>query len=149
MKRLFVILAFLSLFATSVAACGGDEEPTPAPTVAPAAAAPAEQAAPADQAAAAPAGDAEKGKAIFASTCAACHGPEGKGVPGLGKDMTTSEFIAGLSDQELLDFVKHGRPISDPLNTTKVDMPPKGGNPALTDEQLTDIIAFIRTIHVK
>ena len=61
--------------------------------------------------------------------------------------MTTSEFIAGLSDEELIAFVKVGRRISDPLSTTGVDMPPKGGNPALTDEQLIDIIAFIRTIH--
>lgn len=148
MKRLLVILALLSLFVMSVAACGGDEEPTPAPTVAPAAAAPAAQAAPAEPVAAAPAGDAEKGKAIFATTCAACHGPAGEGVQGLGKDMTKSEFIAGLSDEELVAFVKTGRPIGDPLNTTKVDMPPKGGNPALTDEQLTDIVAFIRSIHV-
>jgi hypothetical protein len=26
-------------------------------------------------------------------------------------------------------------------------MPPKGGNPALSDEDLIDIIAYIRTIH--
>ncbi|MCE7984755.1 MAG: cytochrome c [Caldilinea sp. CFX5] len=149
MKRLLAMLVMLGLLAISVAACGGDEEPTPAPTVAPTtAAAPAEQAAPADQVAAAPAGDAEKGKTIFATTCAACHGPAGEGVQGLGKDMTKSEFIAGLSDEELVAFIKTGRPVSDPLNTTKVDMPPKGGNPALTDEQLTDIVAYIRSIHV-
>ena len=146
MKRLLVILALLSLLVIGVTACGGDEEPTPAPTVAPTTAA---GAAPAEEVAAAPAGDAEQGKAIFATTCAACHGPVGEGVQGLGKDMTKSEFIAGLSDEELVAFIKVGRPISDPLNTTKVDMPPKGGNPALTDEQLTDIVAFIRSIHVE
>jgi disulfide bond formation protein DsbB len=80
-------------------------------------------------------------------TCAACHGPTGEGVKGLGKDMTHSEFIAGLSDAELLEFIKKGRPIDDPLNTTGVMMPPKGGNPTLSDAQLTDIIAFIRSIH--
>ena len=93
------------------------------------------------------AGDAEKGKVLFASTCAACHGPTAEGVKGLGKDLTTSEFIAGLSDEELLAFVKKGRDMSDPLNTTGIAMPPKGGNPALQDEQITDIIAFIRSIH--
>lgn len=149
MKRLLAILVIVGLLAVSVAACGGDEEPTPAPTVAPTTAAPAEGAAPAEPVAAAPAGDAEKGKATFATTCAACHGPAGEGVQGLGKDMTKSEFIAGLSDEELAAFIKTGRPISDPLNTTKIDMPPKGGNPALTDEQLTDIVAFIRSIHVE
>lgn len=143
MKRLRIIVVILALLAVTVAACGGDEDPTPTP----APAAPAEQAAPAAQVAAAPAGNAENGKAVFATTCAACHGPAGEGVQGLGKDMTTSEFIAGLSDEKLVAFIKEGRRIGDPLNTTGVDMPPKGGNPAITDEQLLDIVAFMRTIH--
>lgn len=135
MKRFGVLVTILLLLTIVVAACGGDEEPTPTP--APVAGQPAAF------------GNADNGKALFATTCAACHGPEGKGVQGLGKDMTTSTFIAGKSDEEMLAFVKIGRPISDPLNTTKVDMPPKGGNPALTDDQLKDIIAFIRTIHIQ
>ena len=59
----------------------------------------------------------------------------------------TSEFLLTVDDQELLEFVKTGRPVGHPDNTTGVDMPPKGGNPALTDEQLLDIIAYIRTLH--
>ena len=61
--------------------------------------------------------------------------------------MTDSEFIAGLSDEELVAFIKIGRTTSDPLNTTGVDMPPKGGNPALNEDDLYDIVAFMRTIH--
>jgi disulfide bond formation protein DsbB len=95
---------------------------------------------------AAPAGDPAAGKELFASTCSACHGPAGEGVPGLGKDMTASEFIAGKTDAELIAFIKQGRDPSDPLNTTGVAMPPKGGNPALNDQNLTDIIAYIRTL---
>jgi mono/diheme cytochrome c family protein len=93
------------------------------------------------------AGDPAVGQELFAGTCAACHGPQGEGIPGLGKDMTTSQFIAGKTDQELIDFIKVGRDPSDPLNTTGVAMPPKGGNPALSDQDLADIVAFIRTIH--
>lgn len=92
-------------------------------------------------------GDADKGKALFVITCAVCHGPEGKGVKGLGKDMTASKFIASKSDEEMLAFLQKGRPTDDPLNTTGVMMPPKGGNPSLTDAQLRDIIAFVRTIN--
>jgi len=92
-------------------------------------------------------GDPEAGKAQFDTVCIACHGPGGVGIEGLGKPFTTSEFLLTVSDKELLTFIKTGRPISDPANTTGVDMPPKGGNPALTDEQLTDIIAYIRTLH--
>ena len=92
-----------------------------------------------------PFGDAVAGQELFLQSCAACHGTDAKGLPSLGKDMTVSEFIKGQSNEELLAFVKQGRPISDPASTTGVDMPPKGGNPALTDDQLKDIIAFIRT----
>lgn len=111
---------------------------TPVADAAPVAAAPVVQTA---------AGDAEQGKALYATTCAACHGPNAEGVKGLGKDMTTSPFIADLSDADLLTFIKMGRGVDDPLNTTGVAMPPKGGNPAISDEQLTHIISFMRSIH--
>jgi disulfide bond formation protein DsbB len=87
------------------------------------------------------------GKAAYAKTCTACHGPEAKGVPGLGKDLTTSEFVASKSDAELKEFIITGRPASDPLNTTRVDMPAKGGNPSLTDQDIENIVAFLRSIH--
>lgn len=91
-------------------------------------------------------GDAARGRQLFSQSCVACHGADAKGLPGLGKDMTTSPFIKGQSDAQLVDFLKKGRPVSDPANTTKVDMPPKGGNPALTDAQLADIVAFVRSL---
>lgn len=92
------------------------------------------------------AGDPVAGEEKYNEVCIACHGPEGEGIEGLGKPFQTSEFVRTHSDQELLEFIKQGRPISDPENTTGVDMPPKGGNPALTDEQIMDIIAYIRTL---
>lgn len=92
-------------------------------------------------------GDAAKGKQVYMSTCASCHGPNAEGMPGLGKNWVTSEFIASQTDQQLLEFIKKGRPATDPANTTKVDMPPKGGNPALTDEDLINVIAFMRSVN--
>lgn len=80
------------------------------------------------------------------SLCSACHGPDARGLPNLGKDLVTSEFVAGLTDEALLAFVKTGRPIWDPLNTTGLDMPGKGGNPALKDEEILAIIAYVRTL---
>lgn len=84
------------------------------------------------------------GKALFGATCLTCHGPAGLGVQGLGKNMVTSKFIRGLTDKELVSFIRRGRPIKDPANTTGVEMPPKGNNPTLTDDQLMDIVQFIR-----
>jgi mono/diheme cytochrome c family protein len=143
MKRLSLLLVVLVIFTLVLAACGGDD---PEPTAVPAAA---EPAAPAEVAAApaASAGDAANGEALYGKSCIACHGPGGVGVQGLGKDMTTSEFIAAKTDDELLEFLKVGRAPDDPLNTTGVLMPPKGGNPAFTDQDLLDVIAYVRTLH--
>ena len=126
--RLFVLFSVLVIVAVGLVACGGGAVTT-------------------GTNASTSKGNATKGKTAFLSTCSACHGADAKGVPSLGKDMTTSVFIKGLTDDQLLDFVKKGRPSSDPANTTKVDMPPKGGNPALSDQDLYDVIAFIRTVN--
>ncbi len=135
MKNVFYpSLALLIIVTLSLTACGRNDEP--ADTSQAAGSAQEEL----------PKGDVTAGKELFTQTCSACHGPEGEGVQGLGKDMTSSEFIAGKTDVELLEFIKVGRGPSDPLNTTGITMLPKGGNPALTDENLTDIIAFIRSI---
>ena len=86
-----------------------------------------------------------EGEQLFMQ-CAACHGPDARGLPNLGKDLVKSEFVAGLTDEALSEFIKTGRPIWDPLNTTGIDMPGKGGNPALTDEQIAKIIAYLRSL---
>lgn len=89
---------------------------------------------------------ADKGEQLFAGTCASCHGQDAKGLEGLGKDLTASEWVAEQTDDQLIEMINTGRPASHELNTTGVDMPPKGGNPALTDEQILDIIAYIQTL---
>jgi len=91
-------------------------------------------------------GDADAGKEQYDMLCIACHGPGGEGIEGLGKPFTTSTFLKETSDEKMVEFIKVGRPSGDPLNTTGVDMPPKGGNPALTDDQILDIIAYVRTL---
>ena len=136
-NKRYVLLLIAGLFMLTLAACGGGgsdsgssdgdsqvaADPTPEP-----------------------AGDAAKGEELFNQTCLACHGQGGLGIEGLGKDMTTSEFIQNLSEDEFVEFLEVGRSTSDPENTTNVDMPPKGGNPALSDQDLLDIIAYIRTL---
>ncbi len=86
------------------------------------------------------------GQDHFVSMCSSCHGSQGQGIEGLGLPFTTSQFIKNATDNEIVMVVKMGRPIWDPANTTGVDMPPKGGNPAMSDDQLNDIIKYIRAI---
>lgn len=89
---------------------------------------------------------AARGEEIFNSTCIACHGVGGVGVEGLGKPLTTSTFAAGLTDDELLAFLIVGRLDTDPLNTTGMAMPARGGNPSLTDDDLRAVVAYLRTL---
>ena len=128
MKNRFVFLITLLLaLAVFLAACGGGAPAaTPTPTE--------------------PPGDPAAGKVAYDKTCIACHGPDLKGMPSLGKDLTTSEFVGGKTNPEMIEFLKVGRPASDPLNTQGVDMPPKGGNPALTDKDLLDIVGYVRSL---
>lgn len=130
------LLAIVAAFVLAIAACGGGDDDSSGTT---------------DNGSngggtAAMAGDAANGEKVFASTCVACHGEAGVGIENLGKPMPGSAFIAGLSDEELVVFIKAGRGPGDPENTTGVDMPAKGGNPSLSDQDLFDVVAYIRTL---
>lgn len=50
------------------------------------------------------------------------------------------------NDNDLVTFIKTGHSISDSANTTGVDIPPKCGNPTLSDEQILDIVGYLRTL---
>ena len=121
-KRILAYLAITLVAILMLAACGGSAEPTYS------------------------AEDVALGGELFVGTCSACHGPDAKGLPNLGKDLTTSEYVRDSSDEALITLLKEGRPSGHELNTTGVDMPPKGGNPSLTDDDLTALVAYVRSI---
>jgi len=83
---------------------------------------------------------------LFIASCTACHGRGGEGIEGQSLPLVTSGYIRGTSDQDLIGFIKRGRPMWDASNTTGLDMPPKGGNPAITDAELQTIIDYIRAL---
>jgi len=91
----------------------------------------------------------QRGREVYLGTCTACHGPQGQALPNLGKDLAHSEFVAGQSDKQMLMFLMLGRPTWDPANTTKVDMPGKGGNPRLNEKDLADVTQFLRFLQAK
>ena len=129
MKRLAILLTVVALAA---AACGGsDDDGGGTETTAPSGGG---------------SGNAAAGEAVFQSTCATCHGVDAEGIDGLGKGLHDNQFVQSNTDDEMVAFIKVGRPASDPANTTGVDMPPRGGNPSLTDDDLFDVVAFLNTL---
>ncbi len=86
------------------------------------------------------------GYEVYVSSCAACHGQGAEGVEGIGLPLTTSGFVLGKSDKDLITFIKMGRASWDENNSTGMDMPPKGGNPAITEEQLQSIVDYLRAL---
>lgn len=127
------MIAMLAVLAIVAAACSeASSEPTTATTATTAVGA---------------FGDAANGAALYNGSCIACHGPEGVGVEGLGKPWVGSAFINDSTDEELVAFLKVGRPADDPANTTGIAMLPRGGNPSLTDEDLADLVAYMRQLN--
>lgn len=142
-RRMVLALSLLGL-ASGAMACNGSEPADPdAPDSAESAEDAGGEAADAELPPGLVAGDPANGEERF-TPCAGCHGADATGIEGLGKNLRTSEFLDGLSDAEAVTFLKEGRPAGHPLNTTGVDMPPKGGDPTLSEQDLLDIVAYLR-----
>lgn len=66
------------------------------------------------------------GQQIYATNCAACHGPEGKGA--IGPDLTDAEWLYGGKPEEIVNTITKGAPKGMPawesqlgaVNITKV-----------------------------
>ena len=84
------------------------------------------------------------GATLYRETCASCHGPEGEGVANLGSALVGSEFTLNTPDEEWISFVREGRPADHPDNESGIPMPPSGGRPDLTDDNLQAILSYLR-----
>ncbi len=80
-----------------------------------------------------PIGDAVNGETIFMDTCKGCHGAEGQG--GVGRKLKPNTFIQSTNNADLFIFIRTGRP--------GTAMRSFAGT--LSESQLADVIAFLRT----
>jgi mono/diheme cytochrome c family protein len=87
---------------------------------------------------AAAAGDVQAGKTVFEKSCRMCHGPEGQGNPAIAKMMNvtmrpfSAKEVQARSDQEIKKIILEGNGKMKPVK--------------LTDTQVADVIAYIRTL---
>jgi len=79
----------------------------------------------------------EKGKKAYASTCAACHGPEGKGIPGVFPAIEGSKLATGPVEEHI-NSVLHGRA----TGKFSAQMPPFAAQ--LSDADVAAIVTFER-----
>ena len=89
-------------------------------------------------------GDPSKGATLYAQNCATCHGSGLEG--GIGAVLNPIDKLPGvpnpLDPAFLVAIITNGRqPQSgDPK---QIPMPPKGGNSALTDQDVKDLASYI------
>jgi mono/diheme cytochrome c family protein len=86
------------------------------------------------------AGDPGRGAVVFNGTCIACHGSDGSGsLPGVpdlaGRTGLLSQDDAVLLKRMAEGFQSPGSPMA---------MPPRGGDPALTDADLKAVLKYMR-----
>lgn len=89
-------------------------------------------------------GDPTKGGTLYGQNCATCHGAAGEG--GIGATLNPIEKLPGVADplapSFLIDIITNGRN-PQPGDPKQTQMPAKGGNTSLTDQDVKDLAAFI------
>ena len=82
-------------------------------------------------------GDAARGAQAYATFCAGCHGPEGKGTK-KGSSIVDDSFLALVSDQDLRTTIIAGRPdLGHPdWRNCAPDRP-------MTPQEVTDVVAWL------
>jgi len=81
---------------------------------------------------------AQLGKPLFAANCAACHGPEGKGMQALGApDLTNKVWLYGSSEKEIEYGIVNGR------NVTGESMPMPAHKDLLGEAKVHLLAAYV------
>jgi cbb3-type cytochrome c oxidase subunit III len=91
-------------------------------------------------------GDPRLGQVWFEQICSTCHGPNGDGyvAGGTGTAIGKAGFLNKASDGFIRETIKYGR-----SNTRMLGFSGASAIAALTDKEIDDIIAFLRTVPSK
>jgi len=86
-------------------------------------------------------GDVKKGAEVYEGTCIACHGGNGKGeIEGVPDFTSPKGPLAMKADEVLLDHITNGFESPDSV----LGMPELGGNEDLTEQDVIDVLAYLR-----
>lgn len=91
-------------------------------------------------------GNPKEGKKTYDDICSSCHGEDGTTeVPGIPLFAEGERF--GKTDAQLANSIKNG--VNNPDNPSGMSMPPYGGGPRLSDNEIADVVSYIRTLKKK
>lgn len=80
-------------------------------------------------------------EALYAQTCIACHGANGKGaIPGVPDLTAPGGPLATKSDEDLARSILNGLQ----SRGSPMTMPPRGGNPMLSAEDAAALVSYLR-----
>ncbi len=88
-------------------------------------------------------GDPIAGARTYTLVCSSCHGADLQGVDDLGTQLAPSDFIAEQTETSLAEYIRVGREEDDPENITGVLMPPSGGAPWLSNQDIVNTAAYL------
>jgi mono/diheme cytochrome c family protein len=91
----------------------------------------------------------KQGEAIFQGPglCSACHGPDAKGLPNMGANLTDQQWLHSKGTYD--DIVKQITTwVSAKESTSGTVMPPKGGG-GITDDQVKAVAAYVWSLSHK
>lgn len=88
--------------------------------------------------------DAAQGARLFAANCAACHGAQGAGIPGVFPDLVGDPVVTAADPSEHIATVLHGAQ-GRTIKGVKYAAAMPSFAPALSDAQIADIIGHERT----
>lgn len=81
---------------------------------------------------------ADSGADVFKAKCASCHGASGAGDTAMGKSMKLKDLgsaeVQGQSDADLTNVIANGK------------KPMPGYKGKLTDDQISDVVKYLRTL---
>ena len=80
-------------------------------------------------------------KEIWGTTCAKCHGADGKGETKIGKkleikDFTDAKYQASLKDEDMFKAIKEGIKVGETTKMKAVE--------GLSDEEIKALVAYVR-----
>ena len=128
-RGFLLLLGVPAFFVLTAASTLADSSPSPSPSA---------------QASGQAVGDPQKGATLYAQNCATCHGASLEG--GIGATLNPIDKLPGVTNPldpaTLIGIITNGRvhQAGDPKQT---DMPAKGGNSSLTDQDVQDLAAYI------